>query len=112
MSDHPCCDIALAASRPRGGIARSSSIHRRAISLGAQCRSIAKWLLPTAILALMPKCPLCLASYVALGTGIGLSVGAATYVRIGLVTLCAASLSYLAARHLRDVIVVRSGAHG
>jgi hypothetical protein len=62
---------------------------------------VAGWVIPGVILALMPKCPACLAAYVAVGTGIGLSVPAATHLRGWLLTLCIASLLYLAARRAR-----------
>jgi hypothetical protein len=44
-------------------------------------RKIIEWggyLLAGILLALMPKCPVCLAAYVALFTGLGLSLGMAT----------------------------------
>jgi hypothetical protein len=64
------------------------------------------WMVPGVILALLPKCPACLAAYVAIGTGIGLSLSIATYLRLLLVIVCVASLSYLAARRVRRVALL------
>ena len=61
-------------------------------------------LVPTTILALLPKCPICLAAYVATGTGIGVSVSTVMYLRILLVIVCAASLAYFATKHSSRII--------
>ncbi len=37
-------------------------------------REIIAWILPSAILVLVPKCPACLAAHVTLWTGLGLSL--------------------------------------
>ncbi len=44
-------------------------------------REIFAWVLPSAILVLVPKCPACLAAHVTLWTGLGLSLSTATYLR-------------------------------
>lgn len=54
-----------------------------------------RWLVPALILAILPKCPLCFATYVAVGTGLGLSLATAGYVRFTLVIVCLCSLSYV-----------------
>jgi hypothetical protein len=59
---------------------------------------VAQFVAPAAALALLPKCPMCVAAYVALFTGISLSAAAATYLRGGLVAVCVASLVLLAGR--------------
>ena len=54
-----------------------------------------RMLLPGILLLLIPKCPLCLAAWIALGTGIGISLHVATWLRCGLIAICAVSLCYL-----------------
>ncbi|HEV8492965.1 MAG TPA: hypothetical protein VGR76_11880 [Candidatus Angelobacter sp.] len=61
----------------------------------------AKCSLPTLILVLLPKCPACLAAYVALGTGISLSVAAASILRTLLIGVCVATLAWVVAGTLR-----------
>jgi len=53
------------------------------------------WLVPATVLALMPKCPMCVVAYAALFTGLGLSLSAATAIRTTLIVLSAASLAYM-----------------
>ena len=61
-----------------------------------------QWLLPTVILALLPKCPACLAGSVLLWTGVGLSMSTAGYVRAGLGVLSIAMLVYVIFRHVKS----------
>lgn len=56
-----------------------------------------KPLLPAFLLAIIPKCPFCLAAYVALGTGIGLSVTSARWLHITLLGAAIIPLSLFTA---------------
>ena len=49
-------------------------------------------ILPGAALALLPKCPLCLAAWLGLVTGVGVSAAASVYLREGIIVLCVAGL--------------------
>jgi hypothetical protein len=63
---------------------------------------LAGWIVPSATLALLPKCPACVVAYVALATGIGISLPIATYLRAMLVLFSVALLVFVAARRLRS----------
>lgn len=71
MKRHPCC------------VSRSGPLTRRATGLAGV-------VLSGIPLLLMPKCPLCVAAYVALFTGISVSTATAGQLRTGIVMLCAA----------------------
>jgi hypothetical protein len=58
-------------------------------------------LLPAAFLALAPKCPLCLAAYLTLVSGVGISATAAEHVWTGGVVLAVAGLVCLVSRCFR-----------
>jgi hypothetical protein len=70
-----------------------------------QIGTITSWIFTWGIVLLIPKCPACLAAYVACGTGIGLSVSTAGYVRLGLLAACAATLAFLTQRLVRQRVV-------
>jgi hypothetical protein len=98
VSAHLCCEGAERNTYPGTRPARTANRDPRQPAFARRCLDFAGWIVPGAILALLPKCPACLAAYVAIGTGIGLSAPTATYLRTLLVVLCVASLVYLATR--------------
>ena len=60
-----------------------------------------KWvgfLLPGATLVLLPKCPACLAAYIAVGTGLSMSIPAASGLQAILIGLSVAPLLWLLVR--------------
>ena len=86
MSDHPCCQRSTHAVLP-------PTLLRRGLH-GV------RWVLPTVGLTLIPKCPACVAAYVAAGTGIGISMPTAGFLRTSMIVLCVGSLFYLTLRQV------------
>jgi hypothetical protein len=70
---------------------------------------MAGWIVPSITLALLPKCPVCVAAYVALATGIGISLPTATYLRATLVVACVGSLVFIIARRVGKLIAKGDG---
>lgn len=66
-----------------------------------RCLDAASWVGPGAALVLIPKCPMCLAAYIGMVSGVVLPFSAAAWVRVALIGVCVASLAYVAMRKLR-----------
>jgi hypothetical protein len=101
VNAHRCCVMTPGSmeqnkvgERIAGGDPHPPSFLRRPLDLSAK-------VIPVAILAVLPKCPACLAAYVAFGTGIGLSLTAATYLRLLLIVVCLVSLTFFLAKAIR-----------
>jgi len=99
MNTLSCCQTAANAAhkdaKTAGGKGHPSSAKQRGFAL-------AKSSVPTLILALLPKCPACFAAYIALGTGISLSVQAASLLRSTLIAICVAALVWIIATGFRS----------
>ena len=69
-----------------------------------RCVDVLGWIIPGAILAILPKCPMCLAAYIAIWTGVGISLSAATHLRVSLLVLIAGLALFMAARNTSRLI--------
>jgi len=59
-------------------------------SLRRRFLSALAWVIPSVTFVLMPKCPACLAVYIAAATGVGISFTTASYVRTAAIVVCLA----------------------
>lgn len=92
MNTRSCCAV----------LGRSSLL---AGSKARRAKGAGEWGVPALVLFLLPKCPMCVAAYVATFTGIGLSIEAATWVRDSMLAVCALTMTVLAVRMLRRHLV-------
>jgi hypothetical protein len=97
MSPQSCCQAGCAA-------AANSRTNAAPVGFIRRIRNAAGWIAPSVGLALLPKCPLCVAAYLAIATGVGVSLRTAAYLRTSFELLCLGSLGYLAARRLARLL--------
>ena len=65
-----------------------------------RAREAAGWIVPGALLALMPKCPMCLVAYVALCSGLTMSCSSAHILMRTLTALCLGTLALCVVRRV------------
>ncbi|RZU42992.1 hypothetical protein [Edaphobacter modestus] len=92
--------------------ARSCCAETRHSSFYVRGRSVpvkrsAQWGAPALVLMLLPKCPMCVAAYMAMLTGIGMSFETAARLRGTVMVLCAGAMILLAARSMHRLIAAR-----
>jgi hypothetical protein len=75
---------------------------RKTPSRARKLRETLAWILPGALLVFAPKCPACLAAYVALWTVLGLSMAMATHLRWAMLIVGVASLLFLVLERLNS----------
>jgi len=102
-----CCAPISTGSKSVTVGARIANGGPRPLTVAQRCREVAGWIVPGGILALLPKCPACIVAYLAIGGWIGISVSTVIYLRVGLVILCVASLSYFAVSRGRRYVARR-----
>ena len=107
MNTHRCCEVAANDSRSEPFAAPTTDGEPPPLTFARRCLDIAGWMVPGATLALLPKCPACLAAYMAVGTGLGISLSTATHLRASLLFLCVALLLYLVVKGLCRLVVVK-----
>ena len=103
-----CCQTTASAARNVPNKAADGKTHP---SAKKRSFALAKFSLPTLILALLPKCPACFAAYIALGTGISVSVAAASFLRTLLMGICVAALLWILTSDLRSALASRLRPH-
>lgn len=101
MKRPTCCTVI--GNRAQGDLNKAADGKSHPSGLAQRGLAAMGFSLPTLVLALMPKCPACLAAYVALGTGISLSVAAASLLRTSLIGVCVAIPVLLLASTLRTL---------
>ncbi len=101
MNPRSCCQTEM----------RADANVRRPASRPNRVSELAGWIAPSAALALLPKCPMCVAAYVTLVTGVGISLPTAKFLQAVLLALCVGSLVLIATRRLRRVFAGKGSRH-
>jgi hypothetical protein len=101
MNRYQCCEEENA---PEPGAQAPSLADTSSPGLSKRLLDGTRRIVPATLLALLPKCPMCLAAYIAAGTGIGISITAAAWLRTLLIAACLASLALIMAARFRRAL--------
>lgn len=74
--------------------------HLKEKRLARRTRGAASWALPSVGLVLLPKCPMCIAAWLAIGSGFSIPLATAAHLRTGFLWLCWTVLALAAVRLL------------
>jgi hypothetical protein len=83
-------------------------MHKPHLLVVRHCPEVAGSVLPAVILVLLPKCPICIAAYIAMVTGVGISLPVTAHLRTLPVILCATSLIYFVARQIHQRLAAKA----
>jgi hypothetical protein len=109
LNANRCCTVTLSGAPKTLRTAGENNSDCLSPKRFRRCRDLAGWIASGTTLALLPKCPACLAAYVAIGTGVELSVPTAAFIQLILVILCLGSLCYLAFLFMRRAMARTAG---
>jgi hypothetical protein len=70
------------------------------VSVRRCCGTAAGTVAPAAVLVLLPKCPACIAAWLAVGAGIGVSMSTAATLRMVILGSCVACLAFVVVRQV------------
>ena len=94
MKNEHCCRIDATEPGNRANEIQGSYGVHSTQTLTQRGMGMIKLVFAPMLLAFVPKCPVCLAGYIAFATGLGISVSTATYLRFLMIILCVGSLVY------------------
>jgi hypothetical protein len=77
---------------------------RTCCNVARRSSEAAGWIVPSILLALVPKCPMCVAAYIALVTGVSITMSTASIVRTSMIVVSIATLMYVAGRRLLRLV--------
>lgn len=109
---HCCARNAVAAPAPDAdpgpGSSRAPSSPAAPAHVWRRIAALLQWAIPVTILALLPKCPACIAAYALLLTGFSVSYSGAAAARWVVISVCIIALAALAFSALRRTAALGS----